>query len=372
MPSRRQHTIVALTSLRGLLALWVVIFHFWNDLTTLPLSPLAQRGDLAVQGFFILSGFVLARNHGDEFEQLERRPIARFFALRLIRIYPVHFATLMTVLVMLFVAKRLGFALGGSGYSATLFGLNLILAQSWLPRIELNWNFPSWSISSEWFVYLLFPIFAWAASRLLSEPKRANRAFVVFGAATVLVFLGWTDWPFRLLAIVIPTFLSGMCADRVVRGIEGEEKHRGGWSEACAIAIIAACFVRHQAAIATQLVGLQALVVCLATGRLVARRFWEARVLVYLGTISYSLYMTHTLAAKVINRLLPPSMFSSAPPLLRGLVLLAYAASVFVLAVLSYYLVERPAREWGRRKLQRGAATAEKVQAKPLELAEER
>jgi peptidoglycan/LPS O-acetylase OafA/YrhL len=377
MKPTRYPTIVTLTSLRGLLAVWVVVFHFWNDLTTLfpvllPLAPLAQRGVFAVPGFFILSGFVLSRNHGDDFERLDRRPIIRFFALRLVRVYPVHLATLMTVLVMVIVARRLGFVPDEAGYTSSLFVLNLVLAQSWLPNVELNWNFPSWSISSEWFVYLLFPVFAWGASRLLSTPTRTKRGFVVLGAATVLVYLGWTTWPFRLLAIVVPTFLAGMCADRLLRSSQVDESRRHAWAEACAIAIVVACFVQRQAALATQLVALQGLVVSLAAGKLIARRFWEAKPIVYLGTISYSLYMTHTLAAKIINRVLPPSLFAGAQTGTRILVLLAYVASVLGLTALSYYLVERPAREWGRRKLGRGDVTSGTTRAKRWELAGQR
>jgi peptidoglycan/LPS O-acetylase OafA/YrhL len=376
MKSARQPAIVALTSLRGLLALWVVVFHFWNDLTTLfplllPLSPLATRGDFAVPGFFILSGFVLSRNHGGEFERLERGPILRFLALRVARIYPVHFATLIAVLVMVVVARKLGFQLDDAGYSLRLFGLNLFLVQSWLPGIELSWNFPSWSISSEWFAYLLFPVFAWLGLRSLTSPARTSLTFMALGAVDVAVYLGWTSWPFRMLAIVIPAFLAGMCGDRLTSGVQVNEGQRRAWAEVCAIAIVLACFVQRQAALATQLIALQALVVCLAAGQLLARRLWEAKPLVYLGTISYSLYMTHTLAAKVINQVLPPSLFSGAPWPTRALVVLAYAVSVSLIAVLSYYLVERPMREWGRHKLRRVEAPSTKSGSRRLKLAGE-
>src|SRR5262249_18368475 len=108
--------IPALTTLRGLLALWVVVYHFWNDIVALLpglrlLTPLAIRGNFAVPGFFVLSGFVLARNHLADFVVPTRQRILRFLGLRLFRIYPVHLATLLVVLAMVVYARRAGLVL---------------------------------------------------------------------------------------------------------------------------------------------------------------------------------------------------------------------------------------------------------------------
>src|SRR5262249_8096010 len=148
----------SLTTLRGLAALWVVVYHFWPEvLVLLPglalLTPLAVVGNLAVPCFFILSGFVLCYNYAPEFHRLSARDYGR----RLVRIYPVHLVTLLAVLAMALVSWRLGWALTDSGYTGRDFVLNVCLVHTWVPDFHLNWNYPSWSISSEWFAYLFFP-----------------------------------------------------------------------------------------------------------------------------------------------------------------------------------------------------------------------
>ena len=101
----RPREILSLTSLRGFLAVWVVVYHFWNDVLRLfPftefLSPIVQMGHMAVPAFFMLSGFVLSYNYADRFHTLRRHEIVRFLCLRLARIYPVHLVTLLMVAAM--------------------------------------------------------------------------------------------------------------------------------------------------------------------------------------------------------------------------------------------------------------------------------
>lgn len=81
--------IPALTSLRGLAALTVLIFHVIPDF----------RGYLAVDLFFLLSGFVLT--HVYRQIVLTRQSYFKFLKARLARIYPVHLVILIVLLPML-------------------------------------------------------------------------------------------------------------------------------------------------------------------------------------------------------------------------------------------------------------------------------
>ncbi|MGL4420376.1 MAG: acyltransferase family protein, partial [Gemmataceae bacterium] len=139
----RPPPIPALTSVRGLAALLVVLYHFGNDLCTLfpslrILEPLWRHGHFAVPFFFMLSGYVLYRNYAPGFATLRRREYARFLVARLARIYPVHLATLLVVLGMVLLSLSRGWSLTAGGYTARDFVLNLFLMQAWPPDWVLN------------------------------------------------------------------------------------------------------------------------------------------------------------------------------------------------------------------------------------------
>src|SRR5258708_36506153 len=94
----------SLTPLRGVAALWVVIFHFcWHIPTIHPerYTGAVYKGYLAVDVFFVLSGFVITHVYKDGFA---RRVTAwryrNFLKARVARLYPLHLTAL-----LLFVAR---------------------------------------------------------------------------------------------------------------------------------------------------------------------------------------------------------------------------------------------------------------------------
>ena len=349
-----QAEIPSLTSLRGVLAVWVVLFHFWNDILVMfpwvsPLSPVARRGDFAVPAFFVLSGFLLARRYGPEFRHAANRSIPRFLARRLTRIYPVHVVTLAWVLVMVVAARRLGYGLSDSGYSGREFLMNLFLVHAWTPHLVLSWNYPSWSISSEWFVYLLFPFLVRHLSLATGTPVRARSSFGVCAGLSVAVLLFWENLPFREMVVVVPTFVAGMLAYGLIQEA-GETKPAPAPVVPLALAavVLLACYLPGRSGLAILLFALLTLVPALAR-RPGSRRLQRTFGLLLLGEVSYSLYMTHTLAQKILYRALPSAHFSGASLGVRVGVLGCYAALVLALCGMTYVFVERPGRQWGRR-----------------------
>ena len=163
-PLPRRPAIDSLTSIRGLAALWVVMYHFQGDIVTLLpftkfLLPFMGEGHYAVPIFFVLSGYVLGYNYLESLGiRTDVSKVFRFWGRRLQRIYPLHLATLLAVVPMVLVARLRGLTISQTGYSGRDFVLNLLLIHTWVPHFELNWNYPSWSVSSEWFAYLFFPL----------------------------------------------------------------------------------------------------------------------------------------------------------------------------------------------------------------------
>jgi peptidoglycan/LPS O-acetylase OafA/YrhL len=69
----------------------------------------------------------------------------------------------------------------------------------------------------------------------------------------------------------------------------------------------------------------------------------------FLGEISYSIYLTHGISQRVLKVALSAEKFASASLVPRIAVLLAYVFCLLALSLALYFLVERPARRWFRR-----------------------
>ncbi len=159
----------SLTSLRGLAALWVVLYHFsvqcFPNLDATPYTHIIHKGYLAVDLFFMLSGFVMTHVYHRAFSESVTRHYRGFFVARIARIYPLH-----VLILLLFVATAVasqwttGTATIGSIRDIPLQGsesvsalvANLFMLQG-LDAGKLSWNYPAWSISVEFMAYLLFP-----------------------------------------------------------------------------------------------------------------------------------------------------------------------------------------------------------------------
>src|SRR5580692_706075 len=147
----------ALTGLRFLAALQVLIFHCtnwpaWSRHALL--RNVAGCGYVAVSLFFILSGFILTYVHGARNEPLDRTD---FYVNRFARIYPAYLFGLLLVAPFYFVHT-----LRHEG-PARLFGSALAvltLVQAYVPSLALLWNPPAWSLSDEALFYALFPAIA--------------------------------------------------------------------------------------------------------------------------------------------------------------------------------------------------------------------
>lgn len=154
----------ALDGLRGVAAIGVMLFHF--NLFFLPqaklfeLVPVLSRAYLAVDLFFLLSGFVMAHVYGHALASDWRAHWMGFATARFARIYPL-FA--LTTLAMIAVVAMSGTPPAQVSFSAGALLFQPFLLQQWLP--DLSWNYPAWSISTEAEAYLFF---VFAAGPLLT------------------------------------------------------------------------------------------------------------------------------------------------------------------------------------------------------------
>jgi peptidoglycan/LPS O-acetylase OafA/YrhL len=151
--------IACLDGLRGIAAIAVMELHF--SVFFLPqarlfdLIPTLGRAYLAVDLFFILSGFVMAHVYGKALVSNWREQWPAFAIARFARLYPL-FAVSTMVMVIVFALSHTEVA--SVSFSDSSLALQPFLLQQW--AVGLNWNYPSWSISTEVEAYIYFVFFA--------------------------------------------------------------------------------------------------------------------------------------------------------------------------------------------------------------------
>ena len=166
---RSKEHYVPLDSVRGIAALCVVVHHFVISQPLAAVLPNRAWIDFAffhnawlfVDLFFVLSGIVISMSYVQGgFGTFEFR---EYIVRRLARIYPLHIVTLLAFLS--FRMMKLGLVGAGlihfappemavnNGYS---FFLNVLLLHALGFVDHLSWNGPSWSISAEFYTYLVF------------------------------------------------------------------------------------------------------------------------------------------------------------------------------------------------------------------------
>jgi peptidoglycan/LPS O-acetylase OafA/YrhL len=357
--------IVELESLRGIAALSVVLTHIppWNAAFYAP--TIIRNGGEMVEFFFVLSGFVIALTYNEKLTTFS--DAARFQFLRFGRLYPVHVLFLLVVCAfelvkLLFIHDALSppFAPGIAGPRE--FVENLFLIQGLGFSVHpFSFNGPSWTISTEFYVYALF------AFVVLTFSARKNAVFLVLtSAAAVLLAIGPPFlFPFSHVVFCVCGFFCGCLVTEASRWLNEKSITLPAIAAPLSVAALVAylSISIHQALWESAVTFVFAAAVVLAIANCKDGHFKRAlryAPVAWLGTISYSLYMAHypvTLAFDVaMRRVLDlPSIVISGFPMVQlsaPKALVAYLilfTIILIVSAASYYLVERPARAWSRR-----------------------
>lgn len=355
MSHNRPAEIDSLTTLRGLAAMWVVVHHLQTILYALlpeakGLDPLIAQGHVAVPLFFILSGYVISLRYLEQFRNFNTIETAKFLWLRLGRIYPVHLVTLLVCVAMV---ARHGWP-DDAGHSPGRFISNLFMTQAWDPNFRLSWNYPAWSISSEWFAYLSVPVLALILTRL---GKRSLLCVTLLCCGTSTLAVAYRHrLPFEGLALVVPTFIGGAALARIGPPLTASFVMRR-ISELLLALVICVPFVVSNPTMIWIILFFAGVAILGRSGH-ESSAFWRFRPFVYLGDISYSLYMTHAITITLISVLLPISRFAEAGLMLRLAIMVTVLVTIFIGAIALHYTIELPMRNLSRRVVRKPRLSA--------------
>lgn len=321
-----------------------------NDSLPSLLRECFAHGYLAVDLFFLLSGFVIFLSYHAAVAKNPPYSIGKFYWNRFARIYPLHFFMLGGYLLLFLGFSQ--FSSSGSApstYTWTAFFQSMFLVHMWVGS-DLTWNVPSWSISSEWFVYLFFPAMAYSLRKLRGGVATHLAVIALVALILHLIYgssglhsLG-SDIPRMALVRTMLEFLMGVFIGSLY---VNHKDFLERWSD-----VALAGFVTLSALYVFSPLPDYSLIptaFALLIAYLSVTVSWISSVLsrpvlVYLGEISYSTYMVHYLVYDVFK-----AGFVSNLSDVNQLYLWLSFVIVLILSVLLHRTIDIPSQRYFRR-----------------------
>lgn len=366
-----------LEGLRGLASLWVILGHVCV-LTSFHF-PILSDPAIGVDLFILLSGYLMAKNY---VERKEKEPwtasatFKKFWLRRFFRIAPLYY-------VLLILAIAFGSYFGearnvighfysetqtnSSRYSDSSF-LNVLTHVTFmfgfLPSFSFNTVLPDWSIGLEMQFYFLFPFIMLAVMKL--GFARACFMVILFCAAVKYLFPDYfAAFPMpSMILIKLHLFIAGMFIAEAIR-------RRSMWYVLFAvISAIGSIYIYMPNDVrASHLLAQIGMIFMMALilwprnegsnwGNMLRlpRRMLTNKVSVYMGDVSYSVYLLHLLIViPIVAFLLSNTQFAELSALMRFI-----AASAIILpitygvATLLYKFIEKPGIQLGKWVISRG------------------
>jgi len=363
-----------LESLRGVAALLVVIFHVnvkWN--THVHSWDFVRNSYLFVDFFFVLSGFVISHHYSEKLVTL--KGVATFIRLRFWRLYPLHLVTLIAfatfVCVKMLVARKLGIEWIDTDENTTFsFLTNLTLVHSLGLHHTLTFNAPSWSISVEFFTYVVF-----AFVILLSLHRKnvvrcslflcTTTAIILFSVDNRRFFELTYDYGFpRCIFGFFVGILVQKFSSHIRRPPYGGTLGIGGNLAEIAVlfsTVLVVSFVKTHVLlpfISVLVFGLVILIFSFPSSTLVSRAL-QNKVPLHLGKISYSIYLWHWVVVSCVSGILSGlgrvpkgsdthGEYAAISPIFGDMLMIVTLLLIIAISSLSYPLIEKKYRDWSR------------------------
>jgi peptidoglycan/LPS O-acetylase OafA/YrhL len=302
---------------------------------------------LAVDLFFVISGIVIAMMYQERI--LCFASYSRFVRKRIARLYPLHLATLLFYVAVGYLITA-GYATPESveKYNSSQIVPNLLMIHAWSPFGVISYNYVSWSISAEFFVYLCFPL-------VLLAITRSFRGGILVCVTMLLVAMAISQWAigtplpelnWRLGALrAIPSFSFGvwLWANRdrlsritILRNFAGLATLIG---TLCLLGLIAFNASDYPMLACIYAIVVGAFISDVTGGSTFAS--WSP--ISSRGYLTYSIYMIHTVVATIVISFIFPKLAGRSLAAVLAAVICS-AALTYGAAYLSYWYFETPLR----------------------------
>lgn len=340
----------AIHGLRGIAAMAVVFYHLSGNLKAeldelLPdmLSLIFSYGYLGVPVFFVISGFVISYSISSD--RVTGRYLGNFVLRRSIRLDITYWASIALAVFLIFLKN----SVTGSNESLPSFMdvfFHLFYLQD-LVGVDSVISVVYWTLCLEVQLYLFFIFLLWFSQKL--SYYRFASVFLtlslVLGVYSILLDLGVAEgYVDGLFISSWHYFLMGVLASNVVQGVRNSEYVFNAWLIFEFILQLVLGFKVYA------LSGMFcSILIYLMWNFNVLDRFFTSRLLVYFGTISYTLYLLHPdIGWKVMSfgKLMLGGVVS---PLQAGVLLLLGILSSIVAAHIFHVLFERPTQKLAAR-----------------------
>jgi len=345
-----------ITFTRFVAALTVVFFHYGNQVFPLNISlvePVLKAGPIAVNYFYLLSGFIMAIAYYRPDNKQSFKSSSYWWA-RFARIYPVYLLAFLLVAVTKLKEPDI----------TTSLALNASLLQAWIPDYALSLNSPGWSLSVEAFFYLCFPfllaliyrtnlskitllaVILWLVTQIVHTvllnsdgylPKNSLHSLIYYNPlmhinAFILGMVVGVAFKQKNRIITVPERFSTagiILMTAIIALVITYQKNISGWLG------FDIAFTNGQLAPLFLL-----FIVFLSLNKGSIARLFSNKWLVLLGEASFSMYILQRPIYGIYQRLIPHRIELS-----ESTHFYAYLIVLIILSILSYQLFENPARK---------------------------
>jgi len=341
-----------LTGVRAIAALLVLTLHAGQNFPNwLVDESLVRRGYLGVDLFFILSGFIIAYVYMGALVPIHARSLCVFFWHRFVRLFPAHATVLILLVVLIAVLRFKGIELNEQkSWDYGDLPWHFLMLHAWGLTDVAGWNAPSWSISAEWFAYLLFPAAAAIALVLPRYSALPLAGAMLTGIATLFCFFHWEiEWAWLGQPALLRVAAEFICGVLIYRTTRIDFARPPSWLfDALAVGglfmFVCGAFLDANDFVLIALLG--ALVAGVSGQGAVARAIFGCRPAVWVGEISYSTYVIHFPVLLVLRHGIDyfAGFHVADSEVAQQTLFFISLATVICVASLLYYWVEYPTR----------------------------